>query len=107
MGTKPTLSTATADVASALLRLLRTEPGGYDERGAIYRLQSALFTCRFDSGPESVQSLIREAVEAAWDCHPQRAPQRALAREPVTPQNDRATATVHATAPAAAPRRSR
>lgn len=79
----PSLSTATAEVASALLHLLRTQPGGSDERVAATRLQTALCTCQFDYGPSAVAKLTQEALAAGWDRHAERAPLRSLAKESV------------------------
>jgi hypothetical protein len=79
MNTAPTLSAVTADVASALLRLLRTAPGGPDEKSARHRLLTALVTCRFDNAPNAVNALVEQALAAGWDRHPQRAPLRSLA----------------------------
>jgi len=79
----PTLSAATAEVASSLLRLLRTAPGSSDERIASHRLQTALCTCQFDCGPQAVAKLTQEALGAGWDRHPERAPLRSLMKESV------------------------
>jgi len=74
----PHLASITADVASALVRLLRTQPGGADERTATHCLQGALCTCRLDSSPRSVSDLVRAALEAGWDRHAARGIPRGL-----------------------------